>query len=61
MDALLALLHPVWWIVLAVCVAVAAVVGSWRLLQRGRSRMLSGMFAAVLLIATLVAVTYVIG
>ena len=58
---LLGLLHPGWRIVLGVCVAVAVVAAGWRLVQRGPSRMLNGMFAVMLLVAALVALTVLTG
>jgi hypothetical protein len=60
-DALLGLLSPGWQLVLGVCVAVAAVVASIRLMSRGPTRMTRAMAVAALLLLGLVAITLLLG
>jgi hypothetical protein len=60
-DALLALLHPGWRLVIGVCVAAAVVVAGWRLIQRGPSRMVNAMGVTVMILLLLVAVTLLFG
>jgi hypothetical protein len=60
-DALLALLHPGWQLVIGVCVAAAVVVAGWRLVRRGPSRMTSAMGVTVMILLFLVAITLLVG
>ncbi len=60
-DALLALLHPGWQLVIGVCVAAAVVVAGWRLLRRGPSRMTNAMWVTVMILLVLIAATLVFG
>lgn len=60
-DALLALLHPGWRVVIGVCVAAAVLVAGWRLVQRGPSRMTSAMGVTIMILLVLVAVTLLFG
>jgi len=60
-DALLALLHPGWRLVIGVCVAAAVLVAGWRLVQRGPSRMISAMGVTVMILLLLVVVTVLFG
>ncbi|HEX6073820.1 MAG TPA: hypothetical protein VFZ32_00970 [Micromonosporaceae bacterium] len=60
-DALLALLHPGWRLVIGVCVAATVIVAGARLMQRGPSRMTSAMGVTVVILVLLVAVTLLFG
>lgn len=60
-DGLLALLHPGWRLVIGVAVAITVVVASYRLAQRGPSRMLRAMGVSALIIVGLIVLTLLIG